>query len=61
LLLQICRGVLGIGSAGAAADDRTRSCPDPGAAAAADGTTDCGANTRTQKSAAEGLRIHLVA
>jgi hypothetical protein len=61
LLLQVCRRVLGIGGAGAAADDRTRGRTDPGAAAAADSTTECCSGTGAEKSAADGLGICLVA
>src|ERR1700737_1006127 len=60
LLLQVCRRALGIGSTGAAADDRARGRADTGAAAAADGTADSSSDPCPQKSAAESLGIHLV-
>src|SRR5208282_1377128 len=59
LLLYICRRVLGISDAGAAADDRTRGRPDPGATAAADRPADRRSETGAEKSATESLGVRL--
>jgi hypothetical protein len=61
LLLQVSRRILGIGSANAGADNRSGCRSDAGAAAAAYCGTERCPETCTKESAADSLRIHLVA
>jgi hypothetical protein len=61
LLLEITRRILGIGSANAGADNRPGCRSDAGAAAAAYCGTERCPETCTKESAADSLRIDLVA